>query len=156
MVEQALPIQFLAELVSGRGTARRSRVVEGQPRCRLSDDETHDAIQIGQHIARRNAQGNYAMRRKPIIPRHVFCGSVAPLMPLAVNLDREPRIATIEIENETAARMLASEFKAAGTVPQHPPQQHFRQAHRASQLADRKSTRLNSSHRYISRMPSSA
>jgi len=120
---------ILPELVSGRGTAPRSWVVEGQPRTRLRNDAAHDRVEIAEDLLRRYAQGRDAMREELGVPSCIHSWTLSSPMRFAIDLDREPRVAAVEVETECARRMLVPEFEPRRPLPQQPPQQHFGQAH---------------------------
>src|SRR3546814_1599858 len=61
---------FLPELVSGRGTVRRSRMVEGQPRLRGRDNPPHDTVQIAKHLACGNPHRRDTVRLEPRSEEH--------------------------------------------------------------------------------------
>ena len=122
---------ILPELVSGRGTARRSRVVEGQPCDGERKDRVGDVIRRGQNARRRDAESADSRLRQP---------GVAAFVPLAphrmgrpIDLDRQSRIGAIGIEYIRPAWMLTAELASARRAAQSLPQQHLRQGHLPSQ-----------------------
>jgi hypothetical protein len=128
-------ISILPELVSGRGTARRSRVVEGQPQDRLRDNSAHYGIKVRKHLASRDSQSLDSSGTEPRVSRGVSLGSTATVMRFSVELDGEPRIAAEEVEIVRPGRMLASELQTCGSGSKHLPEEHFREAHFAAQAA---------------------
>ena len=123
------------ELVSGRGTARRSRVVEGEMRPRRIDNVGERGFQIRQHILRQNTQCGNSVPGKPRVARFIQQGTAAKIMRSAVDLNRQTGIAAEEIEHIGSAWMLAAEFEAAGALAQFRPQQNFGQGHVLTQLS---------------------
>jgi len=136
-VKSSSTISILPELVSGRGTARQSRVVEGQSGAGSGYDGHCSGIAITQDVGRADANRLYARLKEPAITRFVSLWPKAVFMRATVNLDGKSRVAAVEVDNVGAARMLASKFHALWARAQHTPQQHLRQAHRTS-----KSSRL--------------
>ncbi len=124
---------FLPELVSGRGTAWQSRVVEGEPRTRLRLNPGYRARQIGKHQLRRNPQRRDAGNGEPRIARSIPPGPITEAMRTAIDLDRQARIAAIEVQHVRPARMLSAELQATGPFAQFTPQQPFRQAQFSSE-----------------------
>jgi hypothetical protein len=120
---------FLPELVSGRGTTRRSRVVEGQARGRLGDDPVNNSVRILEEFNSRNTKRFNSSGMKPLIPSGVMCRPVPPGMGFAVDLNREASIAAEEVENIRPRRMLAAEFQAVRFLAEHLPKDHFGQSH---------------------------
>ncbi len=144
---------FLPELVSGRGTARHSRVVEGQTRNASGHYANGNRVQIPQHLKRRNTQRRDAACIEPGITPAIRPGANSAAMPLTIDLDRQSRIAAKEIENVGAARMLPPKLQTARSRSQYLPQQHLRQRHLSAQLpralyrSERSRWRLISQHR---------
>ena len=135
MTVQVKSSSFLPELASGRGTARRSRVVEGEPRPRLGNDQGQGRLKVIQNRACRNAQGRNARTCEPTISRVIPVRVVTHAMDHAIHLDGKPRIGAIEIQNIRATRMLTAEFQSIRALAQRTPEQPFRQRHFASQLS---------------------
>ncbi len=122
---------FLPELVSGRGTARRSRVVEGQSRTRLGNDPAENCIGIAKNFDSRNAHSPDAARREPGIPSSVSLRPIAKPVHLAIHFDREPGIATVEIKTEFAGGMFMPKFESCRPLAKLSPEETFGQAHLA-------------------------
>ena len=135
MTVQVKLSSFLPELVSGRGTARRSRVVEGEPRPRFGNDQGQGRRKVIQNRACRNAQGRNARTCEPTISRVIPVRVVTHAVDHAIHLNGKPRIGAIEIQNIRATRVLAAEFQSAGPFAQLTPEQDFRQRHFAPQLS---------------------
>ena len=125
----------LLELVSGRGTARPSRVVEGQSRLCFRTYVGHDSFQIRHHLTGRNPKRCNTRIGKPLVPSFVPLCPFAKVMGASINLNRQPRIAAEEVQNIDTAGVLPAEFQSAGPFPEFPPQQHFRQRHFPAQLS---------------------
>ena len=126
---------ILPELVSGRGTARRSRVVEGKSAARRRNDGGDRRAQVPQHISGRNAQRGNSLTSEPRIARCVSLRAIPAIMGDAVDLDSQLGIAAKEVQNVSARRMLAAEFQPARPPAQFAPDQHFGQSHVPAQLA---------------------
>ena len=102
----------------GRGTARLCRVVEGS-------GGTHDRIGRGigvvQHLTRGDPHQLQPVFLEEAGPPLVAHGPIAPLVRLAVHLDRQTRGRAIEIQHIVADRVLAPELRTAGAPPQALP-----------------------------------
>ena len=121
--------KILPELVSGRGTALRSRVVEGQARNRCPKHSIGFAFNILQYFRCGNAKGFNTLFVKPIVSRHILIRAITKIMRHTINLHRKPRIITIEIENIRTGRMLPPEFQAIRSLPKLLPEHDFRKRH---------------------------
>ena len=97
---------------SGRGTIRRSRMVEGKTRLRLKQDEAKYRISIVKNLGGWNPQGLDAYRLQPFIPGFVTVRPIAARVRLSIDFDGEPRITAEEIEHEWPGRMLASKLQS--------------------------------------------
>jgi hypothetical protein len=126
---------FLPENVSGRGTARRSRVVEGQACLGLGHDVTANRVQIQQNIGCSDAQCFNACGTQPYVPCPITGRTVPAPMKLPIDFDGQAAIAAEKIQNIRACRMLPAELDALRPLPQLLPQQDFRQGHLASPFA---------------------
>ena len=124
---------ILPELASGRGTARRSRVVEGQARRCFVDDPAKHRIGISKHLNSGNSQRLDAGRTKPGVARLVPLGPISARVRFAVDLERESGIAAEEIEHERSSGMLAAELQPGRTLPQPMPERNFWEGHLATQ-----------------------
>jgi hypothetical protein len=127
-------LKFLPQFVWGRGTVRRSRMVEGQSRHRLSCDQAHNRIQIGQDIVCGNAQGMDVRFDKPSVTFSIPFGVVPACMALPIDFNREPCIATIKIKDIRPARMLPTKFQSVRPPAKDLLDKHFRQRHGPAQL----------------------
>src|SRR3546814_20197902 len=108
-------------LVSGRGTVRRSRMVEGQPRLRGRDHPPHDTVQIAKHLACGNTHRRVTVRLEPPVgPGNAHRPITSPVR-LAIDLDRQPRVTTGAIGRTIAFWMLWSRFETRGARPPQPP-----------------------------------
>jgi hypothetical protein len=83
--------------------------------------ESNDALQVAQHIPRRNPQRSESLVRKPLVTRFVMTRGIASPMRLATDFEHQPCLEAGEIENEGARRMLAAKFETAGPWPQFAP-----------------------------------
>ena len=126
---------ILPELVSGRGTARRSRVVEGQPRPRGFENPPNDGIHVTQYFRRRNAQRGHPQSCEPRIARFVALRPVAPFMRLPVDLDRKSGVAAKEVEDVATAWVLFPKLETRRSFAQSLPEQDFRKRQFATLLA---------------------
>jgi len=121
--------QILPELVSGRGTIRHRRMVEGQARACGSHDGFGYAVRVAQHLSGSDTKCLNSRRPELIIADYVSPRPIFSVVCDAIYLDSETRIATIKVQNERPARMLASKFEAQRISPQCAPQQNFGKAH---------------------------
>jgi len=127
---------FLPELVSGRGTARRSRVVEGQSRPGSRDNVLDHARQIPQHLARRYPHGRHTRLPQPSVTSSIPSRPVATSMRLAIDLDRQPRVAAEKVEAQFPPRRpLTPKLQPTWAFAQFLPEQHLRQRHLAAKPA---------------------
>ena len=126
---------FLPELVSGRGTARRSRGVEGCALRGVCDDTTKDCIEIAQDVCRRDTQRDDPLCFEPGVASGIALRSVAAIVRFAINLDAKPRGMAIEIERIDACGMLPSPFVSHAAFAQLLSQQDLRQGHLAPRRA---------------------
>ena len=108
----------LPELVSGRGTTRR--VVEGETLRASRNDALNHCPQIGQNLARWDAQGCNASLRKPRIARSVARGPVTHAMSFAIDFNCKTRIAAKEVEHIGPARLLDAYFEGLRARPRAP------------------------------------
>ena len=129
------PPSLLPALAAGRGTVRRSRTVEGSSFRRDLNDMTYNRLQVAQNIHDRYPHRPDPLQTDRVVARNVPLRARTAIMRLAVNLDRKARFSAEEVENVKAQRVLATELQAARPGPQHAPQQHFGQAHRAAKFA---------------------
>ena len=144
MVQLAVT-SFLPELVSGRGTAQRSWVVEGKACSRLGSNQPRDRVQVLQNFSRRDANGVNARGCEPLISGQISDGPITCKVSPSVNLDREPSIAAKEIEDVRATWVLPPKFESVRPGAKPPPKQDFRQAHlfaKAPRAARRSASRL--------------
>jgi hypothetical protein len=110
-------------------------VVEGQPRSCLGHNILEHCIDIAQHLNRRDPQGCDAAGSEPIVSPLVARRPVAPLMSRAIDFDREPSVAAVEVENINSGGMLPPKLEPAWPLSKRLPEQHFRQGHLAAKLA---------------------
>jgi len=126
---------ILPELVSGRGTARRSRVVEGESRLRFRENPRNCRVRIIENNSSGNPQSPNAGPSEPSVPRLIAGRIIAHVMRDAVHFDRKPSIATVKVENVRTAGMLPAEFEPAGAFAKFAPKQSLRQRQFSSQLS---------------------
>ncbi len=115
-------VKFLSTQSVGRGTSRR--LVEGQSPTR---EAIGDGLWIAQHVGSGDAYHSYTSRLKPCILFDILRRPLATIMRFAIDLDDQPRCVAIEIRNVRSGRVLPAKLQATGPLPQHTPQQHFRQ-----------------------------
>src|SRR5436190_1287875 len=108
---------ILLELVSGRGTSRRSRMVEGQPRRRFSDNPLERWISIVQQRLGRNAKCVDARCSQPFITHRVPLRAIDEGVRLAIDLNRQPCVAAEEVEHVRSGGVLPAKLEAAGSFP---------------------------------------
>ena len=142
-----LDSSILPELVSGRGTARRSRVGEGKPRTSCGYNRFRSTIAVAQHFRSPDAKRLNSSLMKPPIADFIVSRSRPVLMRLAVDFHREFCVAAIEIEHVGSARMLPTKLDTVWPRPKHAPQKNLRKAHfppEPSSLVNRTSSCLRS------------
>jgi len=128
------PSSFLPELVSGRGTTRHRRVVEGQPRTCSYDNMAYYALNISEYVYRRYSQCRDTSRCEPSISTSIALRPVSTAVRFAIDLDRQPRITAIEVETKLfPCRALSPKFQVAGPLSQLLPKQNFWQRHLATE-----------------------
>jgi hypothetical protein len=121
---------ILPELASGRGTARRSRVVEGQAHSRASDDVSKDCVDILEDLPRGYPEGVDFSSGKPGVARCIPPRPISKGVGFPIDFDREPGIAAEEVENIGPAWMLSAELHSLRLMSQALPKNHLRQGHR--------------------------
>ena len=126
---------ILPELVSGRGTARRSRVVEGQACARCVDYTLGASVGIAQDLSGGNPQRRDPSLGKEGIAFRIALRPVAHVVRDTIDLDPQPCIAAIKVEDEIVTAVLATKLEAIGAGLKHAPQQNFGQRHFPAQLA---------------------
>jgi len=93
-------------------------------------------IHVGQHISSGDAKHENALRLKPCRSPFVMNHAVWLAVALAIDLDGQPRIVTIEIQNVGADRMLSAKAQTRKpTTAKGCPHQDFRQRHLAAKFA---------------------
>ena len=125
----------LPELASGRGTARRSRVVEGEARAGTFHHMRQRRLEIAVDFSGRDAERADTRLCKPGVSHLIALRPISAIMRLSVDLDREPGVCAEEVEDIRPARMLTPELEAARPNRKMSPEQQFRKAHRASQAS---------------------
>jgi hypothetical protein len=125
----------LPELVSGRGTAQRSGVVEGQARRCFIDDPAENRIGTFENVSGRNGQCLDPGFAEPIVSCLIALRSMSARMSLAIDFDRQASVAAEEIKHEGTSRMLPPELQSGGTLPQPMPQENFRETHLPAQVS---------------------
>ena len=126
---------ILPELASGRGTSRRSRMVEGQASLRLVDNPAKDRVRIFEDIGGRNTQCLDSSGPQALVPNVIPPGPVAARMRLPVHFDRQPRVGAEKIQHIGSGRMLASKLQAIRALSKPMPDDDLGQSHLATKLA---------------------
>ena len=134
----------LPELASGRGTARQRRVVEGQSCSSRSNDRIENRPDVTKNFRRRYPEGLYSGGSHPPVASRVSAGSVAAIMDLAVNFDRQTGIAAEKVQDVGAAGMLAAKLQAVRPLSQRLPEHDLGKGHFATQPACRADASLSS------------
>jgi hypothetical protein len=110
-------------------------VVEGQTRRRRNQDPLKHSIRIIEKVERWNPQRLDPRRSKPFIASRVTAGPITTRMRFSVDFNRQPCVATEEVQNVRTGRMLAAELEAFRPLPKPTPQDNFRQSHLAAEAA---------------------
>jgi hypothetical protein len=88
----------------GRGTAPRSGVVEGQDH---RDNRFGRGVNIDEHLTRRDTNDLNPQRRQLRIAIDIARGPVTARVRFAIDLECEPGLGAIDVEDEASHRMLA-------------------------------------------------
>jgi hypothetical protein len=83
---------------TGRGTARRRRVVEGAPPSTRVHNSENYPLKVVEHLRGRDTEGQESQLPQVSVPCRVATGAIAPVVALAVNLDRQTRGQAGEIQ----------------------------------------------------------
>src|SRR4051812_26414814 len=126
---------FLPELASGRGTSRRSRMVEGQPCLCFNYDPLQHRVCIFEHVDGRDPERSDPLRSKPLVAIQITFGPVASRMPFTIDFDRQPRIAAEEVDDIGTGRVLPTKLQAFRTLAEPLPEDHLRERHLAAEIA---------------------
>jgi len=108
--------------------------VEGAHLGTGRDDETKYGVHVAKNIARCNADDSEALTSEDRIASGVSLRSVTERMALAIDFNEEAGFQAREIHCHLADGKLAAELQPCGSLAEHLPQQHFRQAHLTPQL----------------------
>jgi len=81
----------------------------------------------------RDPQHAYSLVLQPKRPHPIMLGPIAGVVRMPLDLDRQPRLGTEEIEHILTCRMLSPELQAFRPQFQLPPQQNLGQRHRLPQ-----------------------
>ena len=100
------------------GTVRRSRMVEGAERSTMLNDAGEDPFHIAEYLARGNPKHREAHLLHKSVACFVVLRSVAAIVRLPVNLDRQSHFKAGEVDDEAALRALFSEPEVAGLLAQ--------------------------------------
>ena len=123
---------ILPELVSGRGTARHSRVVEGKTRLCFVNNPPKHRVSIVQHVTGRYPQSGNSRRVKPGVSSCIAHGLISAGVAFAIDLDCKSCVTAEEIQNVRTARVLAAELQSGWALPETIPEDHLRKAHFAA------------------------
>ena len=126
---------ILPELVSGRGTSRRSRMVEGQACRGFVNYPSKHRVRIVQNVARCDAQRPDPDRFEPSISCPVTDRLIASRVSYAIDFDGQPRVSAKEINDVRTARMLTAKLEATRSLTQPTPENYFRKTHLSPKLA---------------------
>ncbi len=110
-------------------------MVEGQPRKRRRNDAAHHCLHIPQRRSCRDAQDRDTSLRTPPITRGISHWLIAARMHFAIDLDRQPSVTAVKVEDIAATGMLAAKLQPRRAGAKNVPQQHFGQRHGAAQAA---------------------
>ena len=101
--------------------------VEGLCAARAAgrNDADRRRVHIPKHLGRRDMQDGKPALPQELVPRFIALRSVPHVMRDTVDLDRQLRRRTVEIEHIGSARMLLADFDVCTAQPL--PQQHFGQ-----------------------------
>src|SRR5437868_13815967 len=126
---------ILPALASGRGTARQSRVVEGQTRLRFVNNPSKHRVSIVQHVTRRHPQSGNSRREEPGVSSCVARGLISDRVALGIDFDCEACVTAEEIQNVQPARVLPAKLQSGWALPQPIPEDHLRKTHFAAKAS---------------------
>ena len=109
---------ILPKLRLGRGTARRSRAVEGQARPGSLDNAEQHTLHVSKHFSGRDPHREDAMSCQQRVALSVGNRIRTTIMTLAIDPDAKPCGRAVEIERERTGGMLMPEFQAARSLAQ--------------------------------------
>jgi hypothetical protein len=120
---------ILPEFSSGRGTARRSRVVEGYARRRLFKDMPHHGVHISEDVGSGNSKRPDTGALKLDVARTISFRPIAAIVGLSIDLDGKTGFVAEKVQDERSKWMLSTKFQTFGSRSKNTPKQDFRQAH---------------------------
>ena len=108
---------FILPREAGEGD-RAVGAVEGATASTLLRRHANDGvsrfIEIGRQLGRRDAHDPHTLLRQPSITTFIPLWPTAHVMDHSINLDREFRLRTIEVEHVRSDRMLTTEGRPSG------------------------------------------
>ena len=125
---------ILPELASGRGTIPRRGMVEGQTCAHFSFDPPPHGVRVIEHVSCGDPKGFNARFAKPPVALDVVLRAVTSRVSLAIDFDRQTRVAAEEVENVRTGWMLPTELHAIRPLPQPLPKNDLGKRHLAPQL----------------------
>ena len=110
-------LSILPELASGRGTIRRSRMVERQARRCFIENPAKCGIRISQKLGRGNSKRLNSGCLEPSVASLIVLRPISPRMRFPIHLDRQARVAAEEVEHKGSGRMLTPKLQTVGALP---------------------------------------
>src|SRR3546814_6356105 len=95
----------------------------------------HDTVQSAKHLACGNPHRRDTVRLEPPVAPGIAHRPITSPVRLAIDLDRQPRVTTVEIERIIAAWMLPSKFETRGARTQNLPKRDLGRRHHTPQPA---------------------
>jgi len=92
-------------------------------------NKIQNAIEVLQHVRRRNSHGSDFRLSKPLVASSVACWCVPEPMNCAVHFDAQARMLAIEVQHIRTGRVLSPELQPVGARAQVLPENDFRQRH---------------------------
>jgi len=128
-------ISILPELRSGRGTARRSRVVEGQAHLCGTHKVRHRRVEVAKDIVRSDPKRSNSMFGEQCISPPISGCSFFEIMCRTIDFDAKSRFGAIEIQDKGTGRMLATKLQSIWASAELGPEGDFGKSQAAAQLA---------------------
>ena len=95
--------------------------MEGSTAFTGVNNRVNHGIQIVENVTGWNAERPKTKNRELAVARAIPRRLLAPAMRFAIDLDRQPRGETCEVQAVGADRMLPTELEAARSAPKSPP-----------------------------------
>ena len=109
-------------------------MVEGAHVDAMRDDASDHAVQILEHIPRRNAHDVERLTPQQGIPRCITPRLIAKAVPLAIDLNNQPVAETGKVSCDSICWELTPKLQSLGPQSKRVPQYHLWQAHLSPQL----------------------